>query len=367
MLEALEVDVRRAALHRIREDGVEQLDDRRVLHLRLERGGGDVLFLLLDDLDVALGRHVVDDGHQVGDLIVHRRFVELVDRGLDRELPADDGEDVVARDELEILEHAEVRRIGHRDGERASVPLEREDEMLHREVGRDELGDARIDLEPRQIHRRHLVLPGEDLRELGLLNEAELDEVVADARSALLLLLERLVELLARDELLADEEIAEAFGGGDRSGHGWESASRWCTGTAAPAERRGDRTSMRLAGRPGDEEILDRVSPGRQRTRAQPRHAHRRDDGSAEKVTRPASRFRVAGPSPFTRSRAPSEPNAPNESRLATMRLASAGPTQGRSSISRSDARSRSTSGSASPAARGGRLTSETPGCRLAR
>ena len=37
VLEALEVDVRRAALHRVGEDGVDQLDDRRVFHLRRER------------------------------------------------------------------------------------------------------------------------------------------------------------------------------------------------------------------------------------------------------------------------------------------------------------------------------------------
>ena len=255
VLEALEVDVRRAALHRIREDGVDQLDDRRVLHLRLERGRGDVLFLLLEDLDVAFRRHVVDDAHQVGDLTVHRRFVDLLDRALERELAPDDGEDVVARDELEILEHAEVRRVGHRDGERASVPLEREDECFIARSPGIELGDARIDLEAREIHGRHLVLPREDLRELGLLDEAELDEVVADARAVLLLLLERLFELLARDEPLAHEEIAESFWGGDRSGHEEGVGGGWCGGAAAaPTER---------SGRP-DEEVRRRT-PARSR------------------------------------------------------------------------------------------------------
>jgi hypothetical protein len=240
VLEALEVDVRRAALDRIREDGVDQLDDGRVLHLRLERGGGDFLVGVLEDLDVAFLIHVLDHVHQVGDLTVHRRFVDLVDGALDRELSPDDGEDVVPRDELEILEHAEVRRVGHRDGERASIPLEREDEVLHREIGGDELGDAGVDLEPGEVDRGHLELAREDLRELGLLNEAELDEVVADAGAALLLLLDCLIELLARDELLAHEEIAESFGSGDRSGHEGGSAG-WRIG--APVER---------IGRPGE-------------------------------------------------------------------------------------------------------------------
>ena len=92
--------------------------------------------------------------------------------------------------------------------------------MLHREVGRDQLRDARIDLELREVDRRHAVLPRQHLGELGLLDEAELDQVVADARAVLLLLLERLVELLARDEPLADEEITEAHTGrGCGSGH----------------------------------------------------------------------------------------------------------------------------------------------------
>ena len=223
VLEALEVDVRRAALHRIREDGVDELDDRRILHLRGERRGGDVLLLLLDDLDVAF--HVVDDGQEVGDLRVGGALVQLLDRALERELAADDREDVVARDELQVLEDAEVRRVRHGDGERAAVALEGEDEVLDRQVGGDQLGDARVDLELRQVDRRHLVLPRQHLRELGLLDEAELDEVVADAGAVLLLLLERLVELLARDEPLADEEIAKAFGAGGWCGH-WGAEGR---------------------------------------------------------------------------------------------------------------------------------------------
>ena len=82
-------------------------------------------------------------------------------------------------------------RVGHRDGERAAVALERKDEVLRRELGRDELDDPRIDLEPRQVDGRHAMLPRDELRELGLLDEAELHEVVAEARAALLLLLQR--------------------------------------------------------------------------------------------------------------------------------------------------------------------------------
>ena len=43
----------------------------------------------------------------------------------------------------------------------------------------------------------------------SLLDEAELDQVVADARAVLLLLLERLVELLSGDQPLTEEEVAK--------------------------------------------------------------------------------------------------------------------------------------------------------------
>jgi hypothetical protein len=47
------VDVGRAALHRVGEDRVDQLDDRRVVDLRRECRGRHRLLLLLHHLDVA--------------------------------------------------------------------------------------------------------------------------------------------------------------------------------------------------------------------------------------------------------------------------------------------------------------------------
>ena len=123
-------------------------------------------------------------------------------------------------------------------------------------------------------------------------DEAELDEVVADPRAVLLLLLERLLQLLARDEPLADEEVTDSFGGGGWCGHvaGWEDGGK--AGEKAPIRRI---LTTRLT-RKGDE-------------RGEP--------------------SRVAGPIPFTRRRADKEPKGPRESRLATMRRARAGPTRG--------------------------------------
>lgn len=64
--------------------------------------------------------------------------------------------------------------------------------------------------------------------------------------------------------------------------------------------------------------------------------------GTPEKVTTSRSDLAMAGPIPRTRCSPSMEPNAPNESRLATIRCASAGPMRGSDSIAATVARSRS-------------------------
>ena len=91
--------------------------------------------------------------------------------------------------------------------------------MLRRELGRDQLRDAGIDLELREVDRGHAILARQHLGELGLLNEAELDQVVADASTVLPLLLERLVELLPGDEPLTHEEVTNTLCNGGWCDH----------------------------------------------------------------------------------------------------------------------------------------------------
>ncbi len=135
VLEALEVDVRRAALHGVGHDRVDQLDDRRVIDRGRHRRRRDVVVRVLEHLNVAerIGGNVLE---QRGHLDV-RPFVVLLDEVAERELPGEHREDVVARDELQVIDDRDVARIGHRDGERATVALERQDQVLRREVVRD--------------------------------------------------------------------------------------------------------------------------------------------------------------------------------------------------------------------------------------
>ena len=160
MLEALEVNVRRAALHGVGEDRVDQLDDRRVIDRRGQRRRRDFLFAVLDDLDVAerVGGDVLEQRRHL-----HvRRFVVLLDEVAERELAGEHREDVVARDELEVLED----RRGCVGSAIATVSVRpsrlsgRTRCFVARSVGTS-FDDARIDLEPREVDRRHPVLPRE--------------------------------------------------------------------------------------------------------------------------------------------------------------------------------------------------------------
>ena len=72
-----------------------------------------------------------------------------------------------------------------------------------------QLEDLGVDLEAREVHRRHPVLPGEDLGDLQLRDQPQLDQDVAQAVLRRLLLRERLSELLAREQAVAQEGFAE--------------------------------------------------------------------------------------------------------------------------------------------------------------
>ena len=113
------------------------------------------------------------------------------------------------RDELDVIEHRHRRRIGHGDGESASIALERQDIVLERQLAWNELGDAPIDLEFREVDGRHFVLASEHPGEVGFLDETELDQVVAYSSAVVSLLLESLIELILSDQPFSQKQIAD--------------------------------------------------------------------------------------------------------------------------------------------------------------
>ena len=122
----------------------------------------------------------------------------------------DHGLDVVAGEELDVVDREDVRRVAHRDDERGAGAVDRDDVVLLADLLRDELDDLRVDLEVVEVDRRDAVLLGEEVGELRLLDGADLDEVVADAAAGLGLLVLGLLELRHRDEVLADQQLAKS-------------------------------------------------------------------------------------------------------------------------------------------------------------
>jgi hypothetical protein len=213
LLVALEVDVRRPAVHRVGEDAVDQLDHRRLLHRRRQRADRKLLLAVLDDLHV-LGLDLLE---QVVDLFVRAALVLLLDDLAQREVARDHRLDVQAGDELEVVQHPQVRGVGHRHRERAPHPAQRQHLVADGDLAGNELEDLGVQPHPLQVHRGNAVLAGERAHQVLLAQEAELDEAEAHANAVGARVVQRLGKLLAADEALVDQLFANPVCG---SGNG---------------------------------------------------------------------------------------------------------------------------------------------------
>ncbi len=249
LLVGLDVDVGGAALDGVRQDDVDEPDDGSLfpfLDELLEVDG--VLLFLVHDLERGVGG--VDGRHLLHDLLQLegvRGAVVPVDRVLEGDLGSDDRLDVVAGHELQVVHREDVRRVGHRDGERRARLVDRQDVVLARDVRRDQLQDVRVDLEVRQVDRRDAELRRQRLRDVVFGDEAEPHERLTQLHPRVLLLLERQRELLGVDELRLEEKFSQfdRHGRNDsRSSARWRApvsaggGSRSRGGEAGPALRR---------------------------------------------------------------------------------------------------------------------------------
>src|SRR5205085_7729941 len=114
--------------------------------------------------------------------------------------------------ELDVVHREDVGRVRHRDRQRAARSAQRNDLILPRRFGRDELDDREVDLEAGEVDGRDTVLLAEERGDLLVLDEPHLDEVVAELASVGLLLSQRLLELLGANQFLLEEELAYTNG-----------------------------------------------------------------------------------------------------------------------------------------------------------
>ncbi len=131
-------------------------------------------------------------------------------RPRDRRLRRDHGLDVEAGQELDVVDGVEVGRVRHRHDERVARAGEGDDLVLVADLARDELRDLGVDLVLVEVDGRDAVLGGEEVGDLPVRDVPQLGEGEAQVVARLALLLLGLAELLEADELLADEELAEA-------------------------------------------------------------------------------------------------------------------------------------------------------------
>ena len=137
------------------------------------------------------------------------------DRFDHRRLGRDDRLDVVAGHELDVVHREDVGRIRHRDRQRRACAAQRNDLVLLRRLGGNQLDDGRVDLELREVDRRHAVLLAQQRRDLLVLDDPQLDEVEAELPPVGLLMVQGLLELLGGDAFLLQQEFANANGHGD--------------------------------------------------------------------------------------------------------------------------------------------------------
>ena len=182
---------------------------------RARRGAGR----LLEDVDVA-ARHERGAGRRLAGTAArlrrrrrHREAaghagvfrqrlvgIAVLDRVEDVGPRRDDLLDPVAGLELEILHEAEEQRIRHRDRQQVLFELDRDADALERDVFRDEDDRGRVGRLVAEADVGKAELVGERLGDLFFGREVEADEDRTDAFAGLLVLRERDLEIVLRDQ-----------------------------------------------------------------------------------------------------------------------------------------------------------------------
>src|ERR1039458_9443159 len=203
----LDVDVACAALHRIAQNHVDQLDDRSFVGRFLQFGQLHLLlFRLQFDVAVAHLRHRLHHGLKIFFL---GRTVGLFNSRQDGAFRGDDRLDIEAGHELDIVHREDVGGIDHRDSERGAHAAQRKNLVALGGLERNQLDDCRINLEVGKVDGGNTILAGEEIGDVLVREEAKLHQGRPQATALLLLDLTRLFQLLWGNDLLFDEKVTQ--------------------------------------------------------------------------------------------------------------------------------------------------------------
>ena len=200
------MNVRRAHLGRIFENGLQQLDDRRLFEAR-RHGQRAKVDGVVTELSLQFLRKARDLTGAAVNAVNHAQQLRFSNNG-DFNLAFYDTCDFVIR--------SEVGRIGHADLQRLRIIFEHDGAEPARLRLRQLLHHLRLDVVILEIDVRHLQLLCQGLRNLLFSDIPLLDEHPAELATAAFLFIKREFELFGCQQILLNEDFAEAnfFGAG---------------------------------------------------------------------------------------------------------------------------------------------------------
>ena len=196
------MDVARALADRVGHDRVHQAHDRRLLGGALEVLQVDVV-LGADELDVLVADLLEDV------LVAGAGLVVALDRLLQRRRRRHRYLDVVAGEELDLVDGHQVRRIGHGERQRRADEVRGDEVVLHHERLGNHVQDLARHLQRPEVDDGQPVLALE-VGEEGLLgDEAQADEMRRQCAAVFALLIEGARELLGVQVAASLQEVSE--------------------------------------------------------------------------------------------------------------------------------------------------------------
>ena len=136
--------------------------------------------------------------------------VELRDGVVDARLHGDHRDHATTRGGTDLLGGDEVQRVAHGEVELVAARADRDHVVALGEVLGHELGHRRVDLGGGEVDVVDAELHGERVDHLALGDDAGLHQLVAETTFGLLLVCQRLAELLLCDYACVNEQIAES-------------------------------------------------------------------------------------------------------------------------------------------------------------
>ena len=204
----LHVNVAGAALHRIGEHQVHQLDDGSFVGRLLQFPEFEFLLLVLH-LNIGAFAGVVHRLHDLLELFFFGSPVGLIDALDDRAFRGHDRFDVKAGHELDIVHGKDVGGIHHGDGERSADAAERQNLIAFRGFEGNQLDHGGVDFKIRKIDGGHAVLAREKVGDILIREETQLHQRRGKPGVRLLLELGRLFQLLWGYDLFFDEQVTQ--------------------------------------------------------------------------------------------------------------------------------------------------------------